>query len=97
SGTSQRPSGRHGTGGAIGRPGAAASAPSPLVREGWGGGSGGGSANVPDSSIPTPDPSPQGGAESMAPSGRRLDCMEIAAPFRMLSDPDVTSSIRSSS
>jgi peptide/nickel transport system ATP-binding protein len=43
--------------------GTAASSPSPLVGEGRGGESGGNGAEVPHLTIPTPDPSPQGGGE----------------------------------
>jgi aerobic carbon-monoxide dehydrogenase large subunit len=43
--------------------------PSPLVGEGWGGGSRDGGTDVPQRPTPTPDPSPQGGGEeSVAPS-----------------------------
>jgi len=38
-------------------------APSPLVGEGWGGGSGNRCTDVPRGTTPTPDPSPQGGGE----------------------------------
>jgi 16S rRNA (adenine1518-N6/adenine1519-N6)-dimethyltransferase len=43
-----------------------ASSPSPLVGEGRGGGSGGDGTDVPYGSIPTPNPSPQGGGEEFA-------------------------------
>jgi ATP-dependent helicase HrpB len=39
-------------------------APSPLVREGWGGGSRGVATEVSDRRTPTPAPSPQGGGET---------------------------------
>jgi adenylate cyclase len=48
----------------------AASPPSPLVGEGWGGGSRGYGPTVPYSPTPTPDPSPQGGGE-LGPLGDR--------------------------
>jgi hypothetical protein len=43
-----------------------AATPSPLVGEGWGGGSRGYGTDVPHSTTPTPDPSPQGGGEEFA-------------------------------
>jgi aerobic carbon-monoxide dehydrogenase large subunit len=43
--------------------GRATATPSPLVGEGWGGGSCRGGADVPHLPTPTPDPSPQGGGE----------------------------------
>jgi Cobalamin synthesis G C-terminus len=46
-------------------------APSPLVGEGWGGGSGRCGAVVPPGTTPTPDPSPQGGGEQ---KGHRAIC-----------------------
>src|SRR6516225_5257551 len=46
--------------------GQAAATPSPLVGEGWGGGSGGCAADEPHSTTPTPNPSPQGGGEEFA-------------------------------
>jgi len=44
----------------------AAATPSPLVGEGWGGGSGRCGTEPPHSPTPTPDPSPQGGGEELA-------------------------------
>src|SRR5262249_15864887 len=41
----------------------ARSAPSPLVGEGWGGGSRGDARTLPHTTTPTPNPSPQGGGE----------------------------------
>src|SRR5882762_9177805 len=47
--------------------------PSPLVGEGWGGGSRGCGPTVPQSPTPTPDPSPQGGGEEK-PARAVYDC-----------------------
>src|SRR5216683_2040982 len=57
------------------------SAPSPLVGEGRGGGSGDVAQQVPHSTTPTPDPSPQGGGEK----GRRtmVDWPSGAAPIAL--------------
>src|SRR5262245_4841407 len=63
------------------------SAPSPLVGEGWGGGSCGVAPTMPHSTTPTPNPSPQGGGghtesgarshtESVAKSGTPLLTVE---------------------
>jgi hypothetical protein len=53
-----------------------AASPSPLVGEGWGGGSGGCGSAVPPLSTPAPDPSPQGGGEEFgALPGRKLTHM----------------------
>src|SRR5215471_4142157 len=46
--------------------GGAATTPSPLLGEGWGGGSGGCGNAVPSLTTPTPTPSPQGGGEEFA-------------------------------
>jgi hypothetical protein len=44
--------------------GRAAATPSPLVGEGWGGGSGGCGNDMPPLTTPTTDPSPHGGGEN---------------------------------
>jgi len=46
--------------------GGAAAIPSPLVGEGWGGGSGRCGTEMPPPTTPTPNPSPQGGGEEFA-------------------------------
>jgi len=55
-------------------------APSPLVGEGWGGGSGGCGNVVPPLATPTPIPSPQGGGEKQTPLQTKL---AAALPFAL--------------
>jgi ATP-dependent helicase HrpB len=57
------------------------SAPSPLVGEGWGGGSVIGATSIKDRTTPTPDPSPQGGGERREPSPGVL--LALAYPDRI--------------
>src|SRR5215831_13148686 len=52
--------------------GRATAAPSPLVGEGWGGGSGYCGKALPPLPTPTPDPSPQGGGEEVAALSMRV-------------------------
>jgi methylmalonyl-CoA mutase len=64
--------------------GPAVATPSPLVGEGWGGGSGGFGNAVPPLTTPTPDPSLQGGGEQRAFA--TLPCRRLAEPFEALRD-----------
>src|SRR5215471_12808838 len=64
------------------RHGGAATTPSPLVGEGWGGGAGGCGNAVPPLTTPTPNPSPQGGGEEFAdPLWRKLTPIPSPPPF----------------
>src|SRR6266853_6595307 len=56
--------------------------PSPVVGEGWGGGSGNDATEVPHSTTPTPDPSPQGGGEKKEVAS--LDNHQRLAEFHRL-------------